>query len=66
MAGAEKMRWRKLRHRRFDDYHFRNKCRSAAPWAGSAASTQKLMVEVDGSRHADSATKCGPAIMPRK
>jgi very-short-patch-repair endonuclease len=56
LTDAEQRLWRYLRQRQINGFHFRKQCPVGPYIADFACLSAKLIVEVDGGQHADSAT----------
>ena len=54
MTDAERKLWLYLRQRQLDGFHFRKQCPIGPYIADFACLRAKLIIEVDGSQHADS------------
>jgi very-short-patch-repair endonuclease len=56
LTDAEQRLWRYLRQGQINGFHFRKQCPVGPYIADFACLSAKLIVEVDGGQHADSAT----------
>ena len=62
LTDAEQRLWRYLRQRQISGFHFRKQCPVGPYIADFACLRAKLIVQVDGGQHADSATHAVPAV----
>jgi very-short-patch-repair endonuclease len=56
LTDAEQRLWHYLRQKQINGFHFRKQCPVGPYIADFACLSAKLIVEVDGGQHADSAT----------